>query len=143
MFVLWLLVADQILQVLVPPPPQYRLGVLTGHLPMTIHDASCTCIYPFQRSHMIHHGTLHRVHREPPELWFCPGSTWHWGVILPAGTKSSSSPSSISDQLRKLFSLLFLFVSFFGPDEGELVYPTHHVVLETTSRNQGSELSRL
>jgi hypothetical protein len=30
---------------------------------------------------------------------------------------------------------------FFGPDQGELAYPAHHMVLETTSRNQGSELS--
>ena len=26
-------------------------------------------------------------------------------------------------------------------DQGELAYPVHHMVLETTSRNQGSELS--
>ena len=30
---------------------------------------------------------------------------------------------------------------FFGPDQGELAYPVHHMVLETTPRNQGSELS--
>jgi hypothetical protein len=30
---------------------------------------------------------------------------------------------------------------FFGPDQGELAYPVHHMALETTSRNQGSELS--
>ena len=29
----------------------------------------------------------------------------------------------------------------FGPDQGELAYPAHHMVLETTSRNQSSELS--
>ena len=28
-----------------------------------------------------------------------------------------------------------------GPDQGEPAYPVHHMVLETTSRNQGSELS--
>ena len=30
---------------------------------------------------------------------------------------------------------------FFGPDQDGLAYPAHHMVLETTSRNQGSELS--
>ena len=30
---------------------------------------------------------------------------------------------------------------FFGPDQDELAYPAHHMVLETPSRNQGSELS--
>ena len=34
--------------------------------------------------------------------------------------------------------LLFLFV---GPDQDELVSPAHHMVVETTSRDQGSELS--
>ena len=29
----------------------------------------------------------------------------------------------------------------FGPDQDELAYPAHHMVLETASRNQGSELS--
>jgi hypothetical protein len=29
---------------------------------------------------------------------------------------------------------------FFGPDQDELAYPVHRMVLETTSRNQGSEL---
>ena len=29
----------------------------------------------------------------------------------------------------------------FGPDQSELAYPAHHLALETTSRNQGSELS--
>ena len=29
----------------------------------------------------------------------------------------------------------------FCPDQGELAYPVHHMVLETTSQNQGSELS--
>ena len=28
-----------------------------------------------------------------------------------------------------------------GPDEDELAYPAHQVVLKTTPRNQGSELS--
>ena len=32
-------------------------------------------------------------------------------------------------------------IFFFSPDQGELVYPVHHMVLETTSQNQGSELS--
>ena len=30
---------------------------------------------------------------------------------------------------------------FFGSDQDELTYPAHHMVLETTSRSQGSELS--
>ena len=30
---------------------------------------------------------------------------------------------------------------FFCPDQGELAYPVHHMVLETTFGNQGSELS--
>ena len=30
---------------------------------------------------------------------------------------------------------------FFGPDQDELADPVHHMVLETTSRNQVSELS--
>ena len=33
-----------------------------------------------------------------------------------------------------------LFV-YFGQDQDELAYPAHRVVLETTSQNQGSELS--
>ena len=31
--------------------------------------------------------------------------------------------------------------NFFGPDHDELAGPAHRMVLETTSRNQGSELS--
>ena len=30
---------------------------------------------------------------------------------------------------------------FLGPDQDELAYPAHCLVLETTSRNQGLELS--
>ena len=29
---------------------------------------------------------------------------------------------------------------FFGPDQDALAYPAHHLVLETTSQNQGSAL---
>ena len=29
-------------------------------------------------------------------------------------------------------------LDFFCPDQGEVAYPTHHLVLETTFRNQGS-----
>ena len=35
----------------------------------------------------------------------------------------------------------YFFFSSFGPDQDELAYPAHHMVLETTSRNQDSELS--
>ena len=33
------------------------------------------------------------------------------------------------------------FFFFLSPDQDELAYPVHHTVLETTSRNPGSELS--
>ena len=36
------------------------------------------------------------------------------------------------------YSVLFFF---FGSDQDELAYPVHHMVLETTSRNRGSEPS--
>jgi cytidylate kinase len=32
-------------------------------------------------------------------------------------------------------------MNFFGPDQDELAYSAYHMVLETTSWNQGSELS--
>ena len=35
----------------------------------------------------------------------------------------------------------FFFFFYFGPDQDELAYPVHHMVHETTSRSQGSELS--
>ena len=37
---------------------------------------------------------------------------------------------------------LLIIVNFFDSYQGELVYPAHLTVLEITSRNQGSELSR-
>ena len=32
-------------------------------------------------------------------------------------------------------------IFFFGPDQGEVAYPVHHMVLKKTSQNLGSELS--
>ena len=34
-----------------------------------------------------------------------------------------------------------ILLFFFGPHQGELPYPVHHMVLETKPRNQGSEVS--
>ena len=39
------------------------------------------------------------------------------------------------------FLLLTRACFFFPPDQDKLAYPAHHMVLETTSRNQGPQLS--
>ena len=53
------------------------------------------------------------------------------------GVRATWAASCGEDPAWHLFVCLFVF----GLDQGELAHPVHHVVFETTSRNQGSELS--
>ena len=67
------------------------------------------------------------------------GFMGQWCRRKPA--KGRPANAAQSDALRSEGPALIIVCFFFGPERDELAYPVHHMVLETTSRDQGSELS--
>ena len=106
------------------PPP-------TGTGTVTVHQTRPA----WQVRHQQHEGTRRLPRR-------CVHSASHLATHFRGPTyrreRSLSVRQNCHAKIQDAKKTLFLF---FGPDRGELAYHVRHMVLETTSRNQRSELS--
>ena len=82
-------------------------------------------------------------------MWYLPPLKWPCNGSGPLNMVCMDPQQTLCLWARH-FGLLYktadgpymhVILIFFGLDQGELVYPVHHMVLETTSWNQGSEPS--
>ena len=77
-----------------------------------------------------------------PYCWMWWPKEWGQRVTSPCQRRYQHLPASRSPWNSSEASGTYAFTGFiFGPDQDELAHPAHHMVLETTSWNQGSELS--
>ena len=61
----------------------------------------------------------------------------HQKGLISQDSQKMEPPNSTVPNIAETTPVIF----FFSPDQDELVHHVHHMVLETTSRNQGSELA--
>ena len=76
---------------------------------------------------------LAAVPPEDPDPWICPCT-----LVGTPRVRGSCDLRPCVPMVRHPVGALFFFGGG-GPDQDELTYPAHHMVLETTSQNQGRD----